>query len=279
MATILSAVSGLSNMVNAALTDPALVALKENMSNAASVAEGYRVDLSQDEEQAGRTGASQLSLGGRLSVDLQALNQATLQANDGIAITQIGGAALNDIHADLAEMQKLVQASRSGSLSAEDRQNLQEEARKLQAAIEQKIHSTRYNEIPLLASTRAMLLQAGIESGVQNTIALKDLSQALTPVDTSSTAGIEAGESSLAKDVSMVQGLQRQMAAKEGEFVTAIAGLSSWAAARTGMGARIDSEQEASQAASRIAALIRGNAAQAFHVQANQAPARVAQLV
>jgi flagellin len=279
MANILSAVSGLTNMVNAALLDPALQALKESQNSAVAVAEGYRVDLSQEEEQAGRAAASQLSLGGRLSLDLQALNQATLQANDGIAMTQISGMTLNDIHADLAQMQKLVQASRSGSLSAEDRQSLQEEAKKLQAAIDQKIHMARYNDIPLLASTRAVLLQAGIESGSQNTVTLQDVSRALTPVDLGSAAGVEAAESSLSKDLPLVAGMQRQMASKQGEFTAAIDRLSAWSAARTGMGGSIDSDQAATQAANRIAALIRGHAGMAFNVQANQSPARVANLV
>lgn len=279
MANILSAVSSLTNMVNAALQDPSLQALKENQSSAAAVTEGYRVDLSQEEEQASRTGASRISLGGRLSLDLQALNQATLQANDGIAITQISGASLNDIHADLAQMQRLVQASRSGSLSVEDRQTLQEEAKKLQAAIDQKIHSARYNDIPLLASTRAVLLQAGIESGSQNSVTLQDLSQALTPLDLSSEAGVEAADSSLSKDLPLVASMQRQMTNKQGEFTAAIDRLASWSAARTGMGQSINSDQAASQAANRIAALIRGNAAMAFQVQANQSPARVANLV
>ncbi|MBF0097612.1 MAG: hypothetical protein HQM04_14020 [Magnetococcales bacterium] len=279
MANILSAVPGLSNMVNAALLDPALLALKENQSSATAIAEGYRVDLSQEEQQSGRAGASQISLGGRLSLDLQALNQATIQANDGIAMTQISGVALNDIHADLVQMQKLVQASRSGSLSAEDRQSLQEEAKKLQAAIDQKIHTARYNDIPLLASTRAVLLQAGIESGSQNTVTLQDLTQSLTPVDLGSEAGVEAAGSSLNKDLPVVAGMQRQMASKQGEFTAAIDRLSSWSAARTGMGQSIDSDQAATQAANRIAALIRGHAAMAFNVQANQAASRVANLV
>ncbi|MBF0185319.1 MAG: hypothetical protein HQM06_13165 [Magnetococcales bacterium] len=278
MANILSAVSGLSNLVNAVVLDPSLVALKDNLNQTTAVAEGYRVDLAQEEGAGGRTEASQLSLAGRLSLDLQALNQATLQANDGVAMAQIAGASLNDIHADLQQMQKLVQASRNGTLSEADRQSLQAEAKKLQESIDQKIHSAHYLDIPLLATTRAMLLQAGIESGNQNSIVLKDVAQALTPVDVGNAASAEAAESSLVKDLAMVEGLQRQMVGKQGEFGKAIDALSAWSATRTGA-RQIDSDQAASAAASRIAGLIRGNAAMAFNVQANQSPARVAHLV
>ncbi|MEO5362167.1 MAG: hypothetical protein H7838_00880 [Magnetococcus sp. DMHC-8] len=276
MANITSAASNLPGITNASVLDTSLSAMKEGLDRLSG---GIRVRLARDDGAQDRGEASRLALGDRWSADVQTWNQASLHVNDGIAMAQVAGAGLDDIHAGLQQLQQLATASRSGALSDADRAALQEQAQQIQDVILQKVHTTRYNDIPLLATTRAILLQTGIDTPSQTTIELKDWSDQFTPVDLTSVVGGDAATVALKKDREMVENAQVQLAAKRAELLTALNTLHTWSPSLTGVSSFVNDDQAAQTLAGRIAALVRNNAGMAFHVQANQSAARVQHLL
>ncbi|MEO5340282.1 MAG: hypothetical protein H7837_07180 [Magnetococcus sp. MYC-9] len=280
MANITSAGPHLPGIKNASMLDNGLSSLKEGLGRLSG---GLKIRMAGHEELPGLETAlpalgDRLS-NDRLSTDVQSLNQARMQVNDGIAMTQVASAGLDDIHTDLQQLQKLVVASRSGTLSESDRQAMQEQARKIQRSIDQKVHSTRYNGVPLLASTKAILLQTGIDTQSQTTIQLPDLTRAFTPIELTSGAGQDAASLSLQKEQDLVGSLQTQMAAKRSELLDTLNTLESWSPSQVVNNGRIGAGLGVHTVADQIASIIREHATMAFQVQANQSAVRVQQLL
>lgn len=276
MANIAAAVPVMQGIQNGSILDTTVSALKDG---AGRLSGGLRLRLSAGEEGFGRGEASLLSLGDRSSTDLQSLNQATLEANDGIAMVQVATAGLAEIHAELLQLQKLVDASRNGTLAEEDRMVIQERARQIQMTIEQKVRATRYNTVPLLATTKAILLQAGIDTQAQSLIQLKDFSNAFTPLDLTRSAGVDAAGVSLNKDREMVEQAQSQWAAKGEELARTADTLNAWSLSQTESARPVDTLYDAQTIAERIAEMVRIHASMALQVQANQTAARVQHLL
>lgn len=276
MANIAATVTDLPGIHHPSLLDTTASTLKESLSKLSG---GLSMRLAQGAESQGRGEASRLALGERMSVDLQTLNQATINANDGIAMTQVAGAGLEDIHADIQELKRLVVASLNGALSEEDRAALQEQVKRIQQAIEQKVQTTRYNGVSLLAATKTIALQTGMDNATQITIALKDFSNAFTPLDLTSHTGAGAAMLSLQKEEQMIEAAQSHFAAQELDLSRAIDLLDSWSLSLSGSGGHLESPDSAQAAAGRVAAQIRSYANMAFQVQANQSAARVQHLL
>ena len=282
MANITSTIPNLAGINNASMLDSTLSPLKEGLNRLSG---GLQIRLLGDEESAGqRGGASLLALGeraagDRASLDLQTLNQATLQVNDGIAMTQVASAGLDSIQSDLQRLHKLVLASRSGTLSDEDRLALQQQAQQIHHSINQKVHSTRYNGVPLLASTRAILMQTGIDGHTQTTLNMPDLSNTFTPADLSSTIGGEAALLAVQREQIQVGTAHAQLKAQKSELMQALDALESRALSRMGGGGAMGRSEGAESVAQQIVARIRGQATMAFQVQANQTAVRVQQLL
>ncbi|MBF0162304.1 MAG: hypothetical protein HQL88_08445 [Magnetococcales bacterium] len=267
------------------LSDTTLSSLKEGLDRLAG---GLKVRLPAGEgetEPSGERGeASLLVLGGRWSgervpADLQTWNQTTLQVNDGIAMTQVASAGLDDIQADLQRLQKLVLASRNSLLSDEERLALQRQAELISHTIGQKVHSTRYNGLPLLASTKAILLQTGVEGHARTHLDLPDLSNAFASVDLRSSAGSDAAQLSLQKEQALVEMAQSRLASQQVELQDAVSTLDSRMLSRMGSSRSLTTPEEGESVARQIAALIRDQAVMAFQVQANQTASRVQQLI
>lgn len=276
MANIIPPAADLQGIKNATVLDTTASTLKESLHKLSG---GLALQLAKSAESQGRGEASLLALGERMSPDLQTLNQATLNANDGIAMTQVAEAGLSDIHADIQELKKLVVASLNGALSPEDRAALQAEVRRIQLSIEQKVQTTRYNGTPLLAVAKTIMLQAGMQAENQISIQLKDFSNVFTPLDLTGGNGSAAASLSLQKDELLVESAQSYFVDKGSELADAVTSLDRWSLSLGSNGVGLQNKEAAQSAAARIAMQIRDHATMAFQVQANQSAARVQQLL
>ncbi|MBF0461308.1 MAG: hypothetical protein HQL87_07930 [Magnetococcales bacterium] len=280
MANITVTGSNPQGISNAAMLDTTAPSLRESQNRLSG---GFKMGLTIHGAQS-RGEASLLVLGDRSSTDLQTLSQVTMNVQDGLAMTQVAQAGLGDVQTDLQQMQALLDSSRSDSLSEGDRAALQTQAEQTQDAIRQKVQDTRYLGIPLLATTRTVVLQTGMDTNAQTTINLKDLSSAFTPVDLTSPAGVDAATLSLQKEGQMVGQAQAQLGAQQSALTAAMGSLQAYDLApqslfSTGTLGRVDSSDAAQTSANQMATLIRENAGMAFQVQANQSSVRVQQLL
>jgi flagellin len=119
------------------------------------LATGMRISRASDD-------AAGLAISARLQAQVRSLDQATRNANDGISLVQTAEGALGEIQSNLTRMRELAIQSNNGTLSASDRDSLQDEFAQLRDSIDQVAQSTNFNNIQLLDGTNATVtLQVG----------------------------------------------------------------------------------------------------------------------
>lgn len=223
--------------------------------------------------------AARLLIAERFNTEVQGVNQAALNTNDGIAVTQIADAGLEQIQQDQLRLQELAIQSLNGSLTDSDRQAIQAEASQIQAQIQSVISDTEYNGINLLSSGDKISLQTGPNAGDQTGIQLTDLSNTLTPVDLSTQQGAEQAVLTIMSDLDRVTSARSELGATESNLSASVSQLSSFSEALSAGGARIHNADIAEQSTRIVAASIRAQAGIAIQSQANLSSSRVHQLI
>jgi|SaaInl4_150m_RNA_FD_contig_31_1772933_length_926_multi_3_in_0_out_0_1 flagellin len=223
--------------------------------------------------------AARLLIAERFNTEVQGVNQATLNTNDGIAVIQIADAGMKQIQEDQLRLQELAIQSLNGSLTDSDRQTIQAEASQIQEQIKSVISNTEYNDINLLNSSDKVSLQTGPDAGDQTGIKLTDLSNTLTPVDLTTQKGAEQAVLTIMNDLDKVSAARSELGATESSLTASISQLSSLSEALSVGGARIHNADIAEQSTRMVAATIRAQAGIAIQSQANLSSTRVHQLI
>ncbi|MCG6119225.1 MAG: flagellin FliC [Blastomonas sp.] len=117
------------------------------------------------------------SIATRMTSQIRGLNQAVRNANDGISLAQTAEGGMNEITNMVQRMRELAVQSATGTLSDDDRTNLQEEVDALVAQVQEIATKTDFNGVDLLSADATVAIQTGTKSG--DTIDIE-----LTNVDT-----------------------------------------------------------------------------------------------
>ena len=131
-----------------------------NTQNALSTAmqrlsSGLRINSAKDD-------AAGLAISDRMTAQVNGLNQAVRNANDGASIAQVAEGALGEITNNLQRMRQLAVQSANDTNSATDRASLQKEVAQLQQEITRQATQTQFNGKNLLdGSFASALLQVG----------------------------------------------------------------------------------------------------------------------
>jgi flagellin len=104
---------------------------------------GLRINSAKDD-------AAGLSISERMSSQINGLDQATRNANDGISLTQTAEGGLNDITTSLQRLRTLAVQSANASNTDVDRSAIQTEAKQLTSEIDRIATQTNFNGIKLL---------------------------------------------------------------------------------------------------------------------------------
>lgn len=107
---------------------------------------GLRINSAKDD-------AAGMAISSRMTAQIDGLNQAARNANDGISLAQTAEGALGSVSANLLRMRALAVQSANATNSASDRASLQAEASQLAAEITRNANSTQFNGINLLDGT------------------------------------------------------------------------------------------------------------------------------
>lgn len=153
-------VSGLSAQKSLSEVTSRLNASFEKLSS------GNRINSARDD-------AAGLRISDRLSTQLTGLNQATRNANDGIAIAQIAEGALGEVTSNVQRMRQLVVQGGNSALSADDRSALAEEFEKLINVNESIAERTAFGDKKLLngdGPEAGFSITTGSSSGQRDTI-------------------------------------------------------------------------------------------------------------
>jgi flagellin len=104
---------------------------------------GLRINSAKDD-------AAGMAIAARMTAQINGLNQAARNANDGISLAQTAEGSLNAITDNLQRVRELAVQSANASNSASDRAGIQSEASQLIAEISRVASSTQFNGVNLL---------------------------------------------------------------------------------------------------------------------------------
>jgi flagellin len=146
---------------------------------------GMRINSAKDD-------AAGLAISQRMTSQINGLNQAARNANDGISMSQTAEGALGEIGNNLQRIRDLSVQSRNASNSVSDRTALNNEVQQLKSEIDRVASTTSFNGIKLLdGSFTNQAFQVGANVG--ETISISSLVNAQSSAlgtSTSSTANV-----------------------------------------------------------------------------------------
>ncbi len=137
-------VSALNAYRNLSVTDRAMSRSLERLSS------GLRINRAADD-------AAGLAISEKMRAQIRGLNQAISNAQDGISLIQTAEGALNETHDILQRMRELSVQAANDTLTASDRQNIQDEIDQLVEEIDRIGTTTEFNTKKLLDGTSSAL--------------------------------------------------------------------------------------------------------------------------
>jgi len=147
--------------------------------------------------------AAGLAISEKMRGQVNGLNQATRNSQDGISMIQTAEGALSETHSILQRMRELAVQSANGTNTAEDREALQSEVSQLKQEIDRIGNTTEFNTQKLLDGTQAGA--SGVSAGANTTTgaAVAKLTAATntgTSLNTGSTAAQLAAKETVIVD-------------------------------------------------------------------------------
>ena len=133
---------------------------------------GYRINRAADD-------AAGLAISEKMRFQINGLNQAMRNAQDGISLIQTAEGALTEVHAMLQRMNVLANQAANGIYEQTDRQKLQDEIDQLISEINNIAQNTKFNGISLLAvsagAPNSVTFQIGVYANNTISVTLEDL--------------------------------------------------------------------------------------------------------
>jgi len=126
---------------------------------------GLRINSAKDD-------AAGMAISSRMTSQINGLNQAARNANDGVSLAQTAEGSLNAISDNLQRIRELSVQSRNATNSASDRAAMNSEAQSLKAEIDRVATTTSFNGVKLLdGSFTDQAFQVGANVGETITVA------------------------------------------------------------------------------------------------------------
>jgi flagellin len=240
---------------------------------------GLRVNSARDD-------AAGLAVAERMNTQVRGSAVAVRNANDGISLLQTVEGALSRVSENLQRIRELaVQSANGGTMSAEDRGFLQQEATQLQLEIKRIVDSTKFNGVKLLESNFPDPVTFQIGSDPTDTISLDTGSFDMTTLATYTAADISDSAkartlmSQIDNDLSKVNTTRATSGAAQSRFEAVIVQLQVYSENTAAARGRIMDADYAVETANLARAQILQQAGSAMLAQANAAPQMVTQLL
>lgn len=227
--------------------------------------------------------AAGLSISEKMRGQIRGLEQASLNAQDGISLIQTAEGALNETHAILQRQRELViKAGNEGTLAEEDLNAIKDEIDELNKELTDITDRTEFNGKKLLDGSYTGTLQIGANQGQQLELAIGESLDAdtlgvsgLTVDGTSADADLELVDAAIAK----VSKVRSYLGANQNRLEHTINNLGTSAENLTAAESRIRDTDMAKEMMNFTKNQILSQAAQSMLAQANQVPQGVLQLL
>jgi len=216
-----------------------------------------------------------LAISNRMTAQINGLNQAARNANDGISLAKTAEGALDETTELLQEMRKLAVQSSNGTLSASDRESLDAKYQAFVEEINRIAETTTFNGINLLDGSFDANIQVGANAGqtINITIGNADAATTMGAVGdildvTNSQTEISAIDDALAA----VDAIRGGLGASQNRFESTIKNLNNIAENMTSARSRILDVDVAQETSNMMKFSILQQAGVSILAQANQLP-------
>lgn len=240
----------------------------ELSTNYQRLSSGKRINSAKDD-------AAGLQISSRLTAQINGLNQASRNANDGISLAQTAEGALEEYTNTLQRMRTLAVQSSNGSNTQSDRDALNAEYTELEAELTRIAKDTEFGGKKLLDSNYTESFQIGANKGQTINITIsKSLSAGgVSAAGTVSTfAGAQSAISKLDAALSTVNSVRADLGAKQNRFASIIRSNDNTAENVSASRSRIQDTDFAQESASLARTTVLQQASSSMLAQANQQP-------
>ena len=229
---------------------------------------GFRINSAADD-------AAGLQISDRLTTQVQGLNQAVRNANDGISVAQTAEGALNEVATSLQRIRQLAIQSQNGINSAEDREALNTETTALITEISRITSTTEFNGVALFDGSFDADFLVGANSGQDINITIADSDATALGIASTSVSTVAAAITAMSAvdgALSTINGMRADLGATQNRFESTIRNLSNVSENLAAARSRICDTDFATETAELTRAQILQQASVAILSQANQRP-------
>jgi flagellin len=236
---------------------------------------GYRINRAADD-------AAGLAISEKMIYQINGLNQAQRNAQDGISLLQTAEGDLTEVHSMLQRMNTLANQAANGTYQGEDRQNLQKEVSQLVKEIDRITGNSNFNGVSLLKSSATVKFQIGVTSGESLTVSLssnKASALGLSGLSISTEAGAKSALSIIKSAISKVSTNRANLGAYQNRLEHTINSLGVTSENLSAANSRIKDADMATEMTAFTKNQILVQAGTAMLAQANSAPQAVLKLL
>jgi len=233
---------------------------------------GLRINSAADD-------AAGLQISNRLTSQIQGLDQAIRNANDGISLAQVAEGAMDEITGALQRIRVLSVQSQNGINSSADRLALQKEVSALKAEISRIASTTQFGGVKLLDGKYSSTFLVGANAG--QTISVNISRQnggfgtsglGLSNLSISSLAGASRALASIDSAISIIDSKRADLGAIQNRFQSTIRNLSNIVENVSAARSRIKDTDFAKETAELTRSQILQQASTTILAQSNQRP-------
>lgn len=232
---------------------------------------GFRINSAADD-------AAGLQISNRLTSQINGLDQAARNANDGISLAQVAEGAMDEITNSLQRIRTLAIQSQNGINSSADRAALQKEVAQLKLEISRIAGNTQFGTQNLLAGGFSATFLVGANAGQNIDIRLSRAagygtsSLGLAALSVSSVGGASAALALIDSAIGVIDGTRADLGAIQNRFQATIRNLTNISENVAGARSRIRDTDFAKETAELTRTQILQQTSTTVLAQANQRP-------
>ncbi len=239
---------------------------------------GFRINSAKDD-------AAGLQISDRMTSQIQGLDQAVRNANDGISLSQTAEGALDEVTTALQRIRQLAIQSQNGINSASDRASLQKEVAALKTEVSRIASDTQFNGVSILSGSYTADFQVGANSGQTINVSLNKTGGfgasglGVGGIDISTSATAALALTAIDSAISQIGASRADLGAIQNRFQSTIRNLSNVSENVNGARSRIRDTDFATETAMLTKNQILQQASTQILSQANQRPQQALSLL
>ena len=236
---------------------------------------GKRINSAKDD-------AAGLAITTRMTSEIRGLNAAVRNSNDGISLVQTAEGAMGEVTSMLQRMRELAVQSANGTLTSEDRTNLQAEVSQLISQIGDVASRTNFNGTSLMAASTSITIQTGSKASETvsfDIAAMTTTSLGVNASTVATAAGATAALTSIDSALTTVTTARASLGAVQNRLDATISNLTNRATNLTESRSRIEDADYSEETTALAKSQILSQASTAMLAQANQSQQNVLSLL